>query len=133
MKGLAMHDELAHAHLREESRITSVNEPDPDKASYYERKTDCGKPDYSLLPLDALEGVVRVLEYGCRKYVRDSWRTVPEGRRRYESAMLRHLAAMQRGETVDPESGLRHVDHLATNAIFLAYFEGQVEDACDRR
>lgn len=80
-----------------------------------------GKPDMALLPLTGLEGVAQVLTYGAKKYAAWNWAkgqpwSVPV------ASMLRHLAALQRGETVDPESGLPHVDHIACNAVFLSTF-----------
>lgn len=83
-------------------------------------KDDLGKLRYDLLPWKALEGVVKVLTFGARKYTPNGWKTVPNGMERYEAAMLRHLAAIKRGEKYDPESKLRHVDHLLCNAGFLA-------------
>jgi hypothetical protein len=83
------------------------------------------KPDFSLLPLDACEGVVRILMMGAKKYTRDNWRQGcddPEAQRRIFSAIFRHLSALQRGETIDPESGESHVLHVACNAMFLAAF-----------
>lgn len=86
-------------------------------------KYDSGKPQLSLLPWDALEAVARVLEYGIRKYgVRDSWRTVPDGHRRYVDAALRHLAAVAQGEDTDSESGLPHLAHAACSALFALVF-----------
>lgn len=86
------------------------------------------KPDWSLFPFDGAELVVRVLEHGAQKYARDNWRqgaTDPEAQRRIWSAMIRHLAALQAGENVDPESGLPHVAHVACNALFLCAFRQQ--------
>jgi hypothetical protein len=75
-------------------------------------KYDAGKPDYSLLPLWALEGVVKVMMYGAQKYSRDGWQQGSvDDVKRYEAAALRHRAAIQSGQVNDPESGLRHADH----------------------
>lgn len=83
------------------------------------RKDDSQKIDWTLLPFDALESVVRVLAFGARKYSRDNWRQVPGGRERYLAAALRHIVAILRGEKIDPESGEPHTAHLACCAIFL--------------
>ena len=97
--------------------------PDATPLDYFTRKADSGKPQYSLLPLSSLEGVVRVLEHGCSKYARDSWLSVPDAQTRYTDALMRHLALFLADPLgVDPDSGLPHVDHLATNAIFLTHF-----------
>jgi hypothetical protein len=77
------------------------------------------KPRYSLLPWKALAWVVKVLEYGARKYTAHGWRSVPGGAEVYREALLRHSAAVGRGEYLDEESGLPHCAHLATNALIL--------------
>lgn len=81
-------------------------------------KYDDSKPDYTLLPWDALEEVVRCLEYGARKYARDNWKKVPDAFDRYERAGFRHRAARVRGEDVDPESGCRHLAHEVCSLLF---------------
>ena len=84
-------------------------------------KHDVGKPDFSLIPLCALAGVARVMQYGNTKYRRDSWRDIPDARNRLLAAMLRHLSEHQYGNRMDDESGLPHIDHVVTNAIMLAW------------
>jgi hypothetical protein len=64
-----------------------------------------------------------VLEYGARKYAPDGWKGVPDARARYADALLRHFSAWLDGERADPESGLPHAAHVATNALFLLWFE----------
>lgn len=83
------------------------------------RKDDEGKPQYSLLPWDAVEQVVRVLEHGATKYGADNWRKVPNARKRYVNAAFRHLVAVARGEWLDKESGLPHAAHAACCLLFL--------------
>lgn len=81
-------------------------------------KYDDEKPDYTLLPWDALEEVVRCLEYGARKYARANWKKVPDAFNRYERAGFRHRIARVRGEEVDPESGCRHLAHEVCSLLF---------------
>ena len=57
------------------------------------QKFDSGKPDYSLLPWDAVEDVVRVLDFGAKKYARDNWKLVEDHKNRYLAAAFRHLSA----------------------------------------
>lgn len=85
-------------------------------------KYDAGKPDWSLLPLGAVEEVVKVLGFGASKYAPDNWQQVPNAQRRYFAALCRHLVAHQSGERDDPETGLSHMAHVATNALFLVWF-----------
>lgn len=82
------------------------------------RKYDSGKPRLDLLPFDALAEVAKVMTFGANKYGDDNWRMV-EPASRYESAMLRHYAAHKAGEQVDPETGMSHLAHMATNALFI--------------
>lgn len=89
-------------------------------------KHDAGKLRWSLLRgsmTRALEGVLSVLEFGAKKYKEDSWLTVPNAKRRYRDALDRHLAAIDKGEQVDEESGKAHLFHVACNALFLAELE----------
>lgn len=108
--------------------------PTPDPIAPTAFKADDGKDRFDLLMTkegcaSAIADVVKVLsfavrpkEQGGKGYVPHSWRQVPEGRRRYLSAMYRHLAAIERGEELDDESGLPHLAHVATNALFLLEF-----------
>jgi hypothetical protein len=82
-------------------------------------KFDDGKPDWSLLPLDAIEEVVKVMSFGAKKYTRDGWRSVPNAEDRYLAAMFRHIRAHRSGEELDDESGLPHLAHAATCLVFL--------------
>lgn len=82
-------------------------------------KYDAGKPDWTLVPFSALVPVIRVLEFGARKYSRGGWRLVPQGDRRYLAAAFRHLTAFSDGETHDAESGLPHLAHAACCLLFL--------------
>lgn len=86
-------------------------------------KDDKGKLLWNLLPWKALTGLVKVLTFGAKKYSPNGWRTVPDAENRYLAALLRHLSARAAGEKIDPESGLRHIDHVLTNATFLAELE----------
>ena len=86
-----------------------------------ENKADNGKHDPTLLMDDlgkALKAVTAVLNYGAEKYEPRGWKTVEP--RRYQSALLRHYNDHYvTGELTDNESGLLHLAHLATNALFL--------------
>ena len=87
-----------------------------------------GKVDLTLFPMDAFEGICRILQFGAAKHGRDNWREGvddPDAQRRILAAMMRHYAALQRGETLDlgeGGSGESHVLHMACNAVFLAAF-----------
>jgi hypothetical protein len=82
-------------------------------------KADLDKPRWDLLPFVATAVVVDVLTYGARKYSPDNWRHVPDARRRYFAAAMRHLVAWFAGERVDPESGRPHLAHATCCLLFL--------------
>lgn len=86
-------------------------------------KSDAGKPDYSLLPMNALESMVKVLTFGANKYSRDNWRDVESADTRYFSAAMRHLVEHQRGLKNDIESGYPHLAHAACCLFFLLEIE----------
>ena len=82
-------------------------------------KHDDGKPEWVYLPWAALEQVVRVQDYGAKKYTRENWRQVNDLEHRYLSAALRHIAAHAQGQPLDPESGLPHLAHAITSLLFV--------------
>ncbi len=84
-----------------------------------DHKADSGKLRYDLIPVLAEEALAAALTHGAERFGEDSWRLVPEGRARYTAALMRHLAAWRKGELTDPDSGLPHMAHLLTNAVFL--------------
>ena len=91
---------------------------------YVDAKTGDGKLDWTLLPYKALEKVVEVLEFGGKKYPRDSWKAKTGNyKQRYLAALIRHCVEMAKGNMIDPESGKPHAAHAACNALFLTNFE----------
>lgn len=94
-------------------------------------KYDQEKPRFDLVDPLAVEGLAKVLTFGANKYDPDNWR----GGITYSrliAAMERHLNAFKRGEEIDPESGLPHIDHLGCNWMFLSFFTKQRSDLDDR-
>ena len=85
-------------------------------------KKDDGKLPWHLLPSEALEDVVRVLEFGAKKYEPRGWERGMEWSRLFSAAM-RHLWKWFRGEGVDPETGLSHLAHAACCVLFLLSYE----------
>lgn len=82
-------------------------------------KADAGKPHPSYCPVALIDGVVAVREHGTAKYGDpENWRKVSADR--YHEAILRHtLAIWEDPYAVDPDSGLLHLQHIATNIAFL--------------
>ena len=81
-------------------------------------KFDTDKLRYDLMPVLAEEEVVAVLTKGAKKYKPNNWRKVDD-RDRYIAAAYRHMAAHRKGELLDPETGLMHLAHAATNLLFI--------------
>lgn len=79
-------------------------------------KADHGKIRYDLVPVNAEEGIARVFTYGAQKYDDYNW-LKSEHPERYYAAARRHMAAMRRGEWLDRESDLPHVDHALVSLI----------------
>lgn len=86
-------------------------------------KYDAGKWRLSLIPVSCIRSIVSVLEFGAAKYKEDNWQTVPQARRRYYDAAIRHLTAWWDGERNDPESQLPHLAHAACCVIFLLWLD----------
>lgn len=87
------------------------------------RKFDAGKLDYTLLPFEALDEIVKVLMFGAKKYDRDNWRHVGNAMQRYEAAAYRHLTAYSKGELTDPETGVSHLAHVGCCILFMLGLE----------
>lgn len=86
-------------------------------------KFDGEKVRFSLLPRGVILEILKVLEFGARKYAPDNWQKVPEARRRYYDALQRHVELWWGGEINDPETGLHHLAHAACCAMFLIWFD----------
>lgn len=86
------------------------------------KKYDQGKLRWDLLPLDVVEKLVEIYEFGANKYEENSWRTIKNGYKRCRAALFRHLSAYDKGERLDPESGKSHLAHAAWNALSMVYF-----------
>lgn len=82
------------------------------------RKYDDGKLRYDLVPVMALEEVVKVITLGAEKYDPENWKHVPEGRRRYIAAAFRHIEAWRKGEITD-EIGTHHIANAISNLMFI--------------
>lgn len=89
------------------------------------------KSQYHQLPLFALEGVVKVLMHGAKKYAPGNYLKGMAWSVVFDS-LMRHLVAWQRGEDTDPESGEAHIDHALCNLIFLSAYRDVYPEGDDR-
>ena len=94
----------------------------------YNPKYDKDKLDWTLLPINEVEEIVKVLDFGKQKYSAHAWKGVENAEQRYLSATYRHLVEYTKGNKIDEESGLSRLSHLATNIIFLMWFENNKEE-----
>lgn len=92
---------------------------------------NAGKPDFSLIPLVTLEDEARVWMYGREKYAAWNWTKGMPWSVPFACAM-RHMAAWQRGEECDPESGLPHLAHAMCNLRMLTLYSTNYPQGDDR-
>lgn len=60
-------------------------------------KYDNDKLRWGLLPHDVIEGAVKVLTYGAKKYAPNNWKIIEDAKNRYFAAAMRHLIKFKRG------------------------------------
>lgn len=86
-------------------------------------KFDSNKPDWSLLPVQSVEEIIKVLQFGAKKYA--AWNFANGEGLSYSrvlNSLLRHIFAFMRGENIDPETGLSHIAHAGCNVLFLLHY-----------
>lgn len=83
------------------------------------RKYDGGKLRYDLIPVLALEDMVKGLTFGTIKYDDNNWVKVPEGRKRYMAAALRHIQEYRKGNLWDEEQNIHHLSAAMNNLSFI--------------
>ena len=97
-----------------------VNASDIEEITDRSLRYNTSKPDYSLIPLASMKEAARVLEYGATKYAIDNWKKPTNWRVSY-ACLMRHMAAWQAGEDLDPESGYSHLGHAACNILQMLH------------
>lgn len=80
-----------------------------------------GKTRYDLNPVYAVEQMAKVMTKGSEKYAPHNWELGMAWSKCLASAK-RHIAAIERGEDFDPETGLLHSAHAMTNMAFLTEY-----------
>lgn len=85
-------------------------------------KNTKGKAKLTLVPRKIFYAIAAVREYGNRKYQAenkpDNWKQNPK--KDFQDAALRHLLEyLDDNNSIDVESGLPHLHHLACNIAFL--------------
>lgn len=77
------------------------------------------KPQLHLIPRVSLEAQAGALELGRHKYGESNWRYNTVCQSTYISAIMRHTAALQDGEDLDPESGISHLGHIMAGCAII--------------
>lgn len=80
-----------------------------------------GKLGVDQIPVEMLEELARVFDYGAKKYARDNWKKGVPWHEFYGSA-LRHIFKWWQGEDIDPESNCLHLAHAICNLTFLLWY-----------
>lgn len=103
-------------------RITIESSQAEKEASPVALRFNEGKVRWDLLDATALEGVAAVLAFGTKKYSAENWRKGLSWKSTLRS-LESHLQELKRGEDIDPESGLPHIDHLGCNWMFFSNYQ----------
>jgi hypothetical protein len=82
---------------------------------------DAGKPKTDLLCPQALLAVAEVFTAGAKKYGEGNWQKGMPWRTVIGS-LLRHTFKFMKGEDIDEESGLPHVDLMMANCMILSNY-----------
>lgn len=90
---------------------------------YYLRKHDRGKPKLLQVPVEAIQAISEIMDYGSNKYGANTWQGVEI--ERYINAGLRHIYASQKDiGAKDKESGKEHLKHALCNLAYaVALYE----------
>ncbi len=85
-------------------------------------KHDGGKLPLHLLPVDALEAITEILDFGAKKYAPRNWEKGLDWSRVYRAA-IGHLFSWWRGAGPDEETGKSHLWHAGCCVLFLISYE----------
>lgn len=89
------------------------------------------KSPWHLLPYDVMKEVVQVFWAGAVKYEERNWEKGMPYSDVFGAAM-RHLTDWWNGEDKDPETGISHLAHAATNILFLLAYQKRKTGKDDR-
>lgn len=83
-------------------------------------KADKGKLRLSLVPSEIIRNIAAIREYGLKKYGEQAYHWKDVEIERYRDAAYRHfLEYIDNPKSIDEESGLPCLWHLACNIAFL--------------
>ena len=95
-----------------------------------EKKANANKEKlrWTLLPINELEDVVKVLELGAKKYGDFDWKHVPNASKVYQESLFRHWVEYRKGNKIDDESGISHLAHLICCGLILMWHDKDVNE-----
>jgi len=95
------------------------------------QRFDTDKIRWSLLPRSVMRDIVKVLEYGAKKYSPNNWKKAgnPEDLERCWNSFDRHRDALQlEGQYYDAETNLPHTAHMLCNLMFIHYLQEEKQN-----
>lgn len=87
---------------------------------------------WAYFPQVWMDEVVRVLDFGQKKYAAWNW---AKGQRWgcTLGSLIRHIRCIvEKNEALDSDSGLNHWGHIGCNLIFLVWFQTHYKEGDDR-
>lgn len=106
----------------QDQKVTIASSQAEKEASPVGLRFNKGKVRWDLVDPTAVEGIAKVLDFGTIKYTAENWRKGLSWKATLRS-LESHLQALKRGEDIDPESGLPHIDHLGCNWMFFSNYQ----------
>ncbi|TGT76198.1 MULTISPECIES: dATP/dGTP diphosphohydrolase domain-containing protein [unclassified Mesorhizobium] len=85
-------------------------------------KHDQAKLPLHLLPVDAIEAITEILDFGAKKYAPRNWEKGMDWSRVYRAA-IGHLFKWWRNSGPDEETGKSHLWHAGCCVLFLISYE----------
>ena len=96
------------------------------------QKDDANKLMWDLVPWDAMEDVVGVLNHGAVKYDYRNWENGMKWSRLFSAAMRHMVSWFQFREDKDKESGISHLSHAICCLLFILSYELRKSGEDDR-
>lgn len=99
------------------------------------KKFDAGKLEWDMMPEEALEEVMKVLQFGAKKYGNWNWLDNADEVQytRYMNAIERHFKKFKKGQDADEETGLPELAHVIVNCLFMLQYQCQGAGIDNRR
>ena len=91
------------------------------------RKKDADKLRFDLILPEFEEAMAHALTHGVKAYGVNDWQKVADARARYTGALQRHLNQWRKGYMYDLDSDCINLAQIAVNAMFLYWFEWQLQ------